>query len=242
MTQTTKTKPLGYVPADRDGAADLLNLIDELAMEVKSGQAMGLGDIAIANRIRAAHTGEMVRVALAGVPDAPLSEERIQEVEAKRKAARRAPTPSPEPPETTATPSSTGTGEPKTITALIAETTDDEALARFAEAMQDAERDNEAEEVVVPYHVAYKVVALAFDHPSRSPGAPAGDTAFIERNELAVHPQVGGGWVISTSAPTGGGDFDVVELARTRESLSVALALAAASLRSAAPEGTETKS
>lgn len=91
MAETTKVKqpkPLGYVPADRDSAADLLNLIDELAMEVKSGQAMGLGDVSIANRIRAAHTDEMVRVALAGIPDAPLSEERIQEVEAKRKAAR----------------------------------------------------------------------------------------------------------------------------------------------------------
>lgn len=51
---------------------------------------------------------------------------------------------------------------------LIDATSDDEAIRWFADAMQDAERGREAEEVVVPYHIAYRVFLLALDHPSRA--------------------------------------------------------------------------
>jgi hypothetical protein len=48
---------------------------------------------------------------------------------------------------------------------------------------------------------------------------------FIEKRQLAIAPQVNGGWVITCDEP-GRDDYSVRELARTRESLSVALRLA----------------
>lgn len=61
----------------------------------------------------------------------------------------------------------------------------------------------------------------------------------IERDGWCVAPQVGGGWVISTASPTGGGDYDEIELARTRESLVKALHLARGSAASSASPNAE---
>ena len=71
------------------------------------------------------------------------------------------------------------TDEPERISDLIAQTSDDEALRVFAEAMQDAERGGEADDVTLPYHIAYKIAALAFDHPSRY--EPAGAPSRLHR-------------------------------------------------------------
>jgi hypothetical protein len=76
--------------------------------------------------------------------------------------------------------------------------------------------------------------SLEFGHVR---GAPASDdTARLDAMESGgnwvhnwvVSPQVGGGWVVSRAYGSVGGDYDEIEMARTRGSLRDALDLARA--------------
>jgi len=54
---------------------------------------------------------------------------------------------------------------------------------------------------------------------------------IIETHRMGVSPQQGGGWVIEASLPSDSGDFEIVELARTKEGLRTALYMAVRKLQ-----------
>lgn len=49
---------------------------------------------------------------------------------------------------------------------------------------------------------------------------------LVEHYKWAISPQTGGGWVIDGAEPTGGGDSDIIELARTRGTIRDAVKMA----------------
>jgi hypothetical protein len=77
-----------WTPATNEQGARLIDLIDELSACVRDGKSMGLGDVSIANGIRAKFLDALLTEWCDGVKTEPLREDQIQRLESRRLAAR----------------------------------------------------------------------------------------------------------------------------------------------------------
>jgi hypothetical protein len=88
MIPTIPSEQTAFTPATNEDAARLIDLIGELGDWIRHGQSMGLGDVSIANGIRAKFLDRILEEWCAGVKTEPLTEAQIDRLEAARLRAR----------------------------------------------------------------------------------------------------------------------------------------------------------